>query len=71
VLAIWLGLAGFLGRIPFTPAMTELLITITGWLGISGIEDVEDFYMLVSLVISLGVAVGIVAVVRQLLGRYR
>ncbi|WP_338662928.1 hypothetical protein VQH23_22625 [Pararoseomonas sp. SCSIO 73927] len=61
VLAIWLGLARFLGRVQFTPGMTDALIQVTAWLDIDGVEDVEDFYMAVSLALSLAVSIALVA----------
>ncbi|MCR0985079.1 hypothetical protein [Roseomonas populi] len=69
VLAIWLGLARFVGRLEFTPGMTDALIQVTTWLDIDGIEDVEDFYMAVTLALSLAVAIGIVALGSRLLRR--
>ena len=69
VLAIWLGLARILGRVQFTPGMTDALIEVTSWLDIDGVEDVEDFYMAVALAVSLAVSIAVVALGSRALRR--
>jgi hypothetical protein len=49
-----------IGHIPFTDDMGGMLEELCGYLGIYGVENVEDFYMAVTFVISLIAALLIV-----------
>jgi hypothetical protein len=69
VLAVWMGLGRIIWHVPFTPGMTEALVRAASWLDIHGVEDVEDLYLDVMTVLSLALALLIVAAGSRMLGR--
>ena len=71
VVVLWLALAMICGRVTFAPWATGLLVAVTGRTGIYGTEAVEDFYMVVSLIVALVVAIAIVLLIERAIGRSR
>jgi DMSO/TMAO reductase YedYZ heme-binding membrane subunit len=67
ILALWIGLSFLFGHIHFTSSMTDDLIRTTSALGIYGDEAIEDFYMVVTMVLALILSIGIVWIINQIM----
>lgn len=68
---IALGVARILGAIPFGPSATDALIHFAAWFGAYGDEQVDDVYMVTSLIAALVIAALLVWVANRLLVRRR
>ncbi|CAN7395313.1 non-ribosomal peptide synthetase [Trinickia sp. LjRoot230] len=68
---IALGIARILGAIPFGPSATDALIRFAAWFGAYGDEQIDDVYMVASLLAALVIAALLVWVANRLLARRR
>ena len=66
---IALGIARVLGTIPFAPWATDSLIRFAAWFGAYGDEQVENVYVLASLLVAFIFAAALVWATRRLLAR--
>ena len=71
VLAITAALMKLCGSVRFAPWATNLLVRVAGMAGIHGDESIEDFYLEVSAVASLIVAIAVVLATMKLVLRPR
>jgi hypothetical protein len=69
--AIALGVVRILGGIPFAPWATDLLIRLAAAFGMYGDEQVEDVYMIASLLIAFAFAAALVWAANRLVARRR
>jgi hypothetical protein len=71
VIAIALGVVRILGGIPFAPWATDLLIRLAAGFGMYGDEQVEDVYVIASLLIAVAFAAALVWAANRLIARRR
>jgi hypothetical protein len=54
------------GHVPFAPWATDLLIRVASAVGIHGTEDIENFYMVTTAIVSVAVAAAMVTLVPRM-----
>ena len=57
---LWFGFTMAFGHVSFTPGMTAALVRLSSYFGFNGDEAVEDFFMILSAVVALFLATGVV-----------